>query len=140
MSKLLELFNNGSFPEILQWLLFCNVLDVVTGFVRALDTKTVSSSKMKHGAYSKLVIWLVVFAAYIASIYFGTDLTTYVCGYYIIMEMVSILENASQFVPIPDKLKSLLDTNNVQEVETKESTESTVDPEILKMIKEKEDE
>lgn len=140
MSKILELFNDGSFPQIIQWLLLCNVLDVVSGFIKALDTKSVSSSKMKHGAYSKLIIWLVVAVSYIASGYFNSDLTVYVCGYYIIMEMVSILENCSSFTPIPDKLKSILDTNNAKEPETKETTETTVDPEILKLIKEKENE
>lgn len=98
-------------PPIFQWLLFCNVLDVVTGFIKALDSKSISSRAMKHGAYSKIVIWIVVFASYIASSYFGTDIVTYVCGYYIIMEIVSILENASKFVPIPEKLKSLLESN-----------------------------
>ena len=117
MDKLLELFSNGFAPPIVQLLLFCNVLDVVTGFIKALDTKSISSSKMKHGAYSKIVIWLVVFTSYIASSYFGTDMVTYVCGYYIIMEIVSILENASEFVPIPEKLKSLLDSNKEDDSE-----------------------
>lgn len=113
MGKLLEI------PPIFQWLLFCNVLDVVTGFIKALDTKSISSHAMKHGAYSKIVIWLVVFASCIASIHFGVDLVTYVCGYYIIMEIVSILENSSQFVPIPEKLKSLLETNKEDNSEKK---------------------
>ena len=117
MDKLIELFQNGNLPCIVQLLLACNVLDVVTGFIKALDSKTVSSAKMKHGAYSKLVIWLVVCGAFIASYYFNTDLTSYVCGYYIIMELVSILENASQFIPIPEKLKSILETNKEKEGE-----------------------
>lgn len=114
MDKLIELIENGLFPKIIYFVLFCNVLDVVSGFIKALDTKTLSSSKMKHGAYSKIIIWVVIFVSYIASSYFNTDLTVYVCGYFIVMEMVSILENASQFVPIPDKLKSILDINNIK--------------------------
>lgn len=117
MLELLELFPSSGIPPILQWLLFCNVLDVVTGFIKALDTKSISSHAMKHGAYSKIIIWVVVLAGYIASCYFNTDLTTYVCGYYIVMEIVSILENASKFVPIPEKLKSLLETNKEDESE-----------------------
>lgn len=117
MIELLELFPTGGIAPVFQWLLFCNVLDFVTGFIKALDTKTISSRAMKHGAYSKIVIWLVVFASYIASSYFGTDVVSYVCGYYIIMEIVSILENASKFVPIPEKLKSLLESNKEDENE-----------------------
>lgn len=117
MDKLLELIEHGIAPPIVQWLLFCNILDIVSGFIKALDTKNVSSSKMKHGAYSKIVIWLVVLVSYIASCYFNTDLTVYVCGYYIIMEIVSILENASKFVPIPEKLKSLLESSKEDESE-----------------------
>lgn len=117
MLELLELFPTGGIATVFQWLLFCNVLDVVTGFIKALDNKSISSRAMKHGAYSKIVIWLVVFTSYIASSYFGTDIVTYVCGYYIIMEIVSILENASKFVPIPEKLKSLLETNKEDDSE-----------------------
>ena len=117
MDKLLELIEHGFAPPIIQWLLCCNVLDIASGFIKALDTKTVSSSKMKHGAYSKIVIWLVVFVSYIASCYFNTDLTVYVCGYYIVMEIVSILENASKFIPIPEKLKAILETNKEDESE-----------------------
>lgn len=117
MIELLELFPIRGVPPIAQWLLFCNVLDVVTGFIQALDTKNISSKKMKHGAYSKIIIWIVVFISFIASSYFGTDIVTYVCGYYIIMEIVSILENASKFVPIPEKLKTLLESNKENDSE-----------------------
>lgn len=117
MLELLELFPSGAIATIFKWLLFCNVLDVATGFIKALDTKSISSHAMKHGAYSKIVIWLVVFVSYIASSYFGTDIVSYVCGYYIIMEIVSILENASKFVPIPEKLKSLLESSKEDESE-----------------------
>lgn len=140
MEVLIKLFQDGQLPKLAQWLLLVNIIDVVTGFIKAVDTKTVSSKVMKHGALTKLIIWLVVLVSGIVSAYFKTDLTSYVIGYYLIMEIVSIFENASQFIAIPDKLKSILDTNNVKEVETKESSETSVDPEILKMIKEKENE
>lgn len=117
MIELLELLTIRAVPPIFSWLLFCNVLDVVTGFIQALDTKTISSKKMKHGAYSKIIIWIVVFVSFIASSYFNTDLTFYVCGYYILMEIVSILENASKFVPIPEKLKAILKSNKEDDSE-----------------------
>ena len=123
---------------LMQYLLACNILDIVTGFIKAYDQKNVSSKKMKHGALAKVTIWCVVVVSIILSAYLGTDLTTYIVGYYLIMEIVSILENASVFVPVPDKIKNMLDNDQVEtKDDVKEETVKTVDPEILKMIKEK---
>lgn len=123
----------------MQYLVACNILDIVTGFIKAYDQKNVSSKKMKHGALAKVSIWCVVVVSIILSAYLGTDLTTYIVGYYLIMEIVSILENASAFIPVPDKLKNMLDNDQVETKDNlKEETVKTVDPEILKMIKEKE--
>lgn len=122
----------------MQYLVACNILDIVTGFIKAYDQKNVSSKKMKHGALAKVSIWCVVVVSIILSAYLGTDLTTYIVGYYLIMEIVSILENASAFVPVPDKIKNMLDNEQVEtKDDDKEETVKTVDPEILKMIKEK---
>lgn len=127
---------------LMQYLLLCNILDIVTGFLKAYDQKSVSSKKMRHGALSKISIWCVVGVSMIVSDYLKSDLTTYVVGYYLIMEIVSIFENVSVFVPVPEKLKNILDSGSIQsepkEKETEKETEKTVDPEIIKFIKEKE--
>lgn len=120
---------------LMQYLLACNILDIVTGFIKAYDQKSVSSKKMKHGALAKVSIWCVVVVSIILSAYLGTDLTTYIVGYYLIMEIVSILENASVFIPVPDKIKNMLSNEQIEKVNNKE-TVKTVDPEILKMIEE----
>ena len=120
---------------LMQYLLACNVLDIVTGFLKAYDQKSVSSKKMRHGALSKISIWCVVVVSMIVSGYLKTDLTTYVTGYYLIMEVVSIFENVSVFIPVPDKLKNILETHKTQK-ETETETVKTVDPDILKRIKE----
>ena len=120
---------------LMQYLLACNVLDIVTGFLRAYDQKNISSKKMRHGALSKISIWCVVVVSMIVSSYLKTDLTTYVVGYYLIMEVVSIFENVSVFIPVPDKLKNILETHTTQK-ETENETVKTVDPDILRFIKE----
>ena len=120
---------------LMQYLLACNVLDIVTGFLKAYDQKSVSSKKMRHGALSKISIWCVVVVSMIVSSYLKTDLTTYVIGYYLIMEVVSIFENVSVFIPVPDKLKNILETHTTQK-ETETETVKTVDPDILRFIKE----
>lgn len=120
---------------LMQYLLACNILDIVTGFIKAYDQKDISSKKMKHGALAKVSIWCVVVVSIILSAYLGTDLTTYIIGYYLIMEIVSIIENVSVFVPVPDKIKNMLNNEQIEKVNNKE-TVTTVDPEILKMIEE----
>ena len=121
---------------LMQYLLVCNVLDIVTGFLRAYDQKNVSSKKMRHGALSKISIWCVVVVSMMVSSYLKTDFTTYVVGYYLIMEVVSIFENVSVFVPVPEKLKNILDSKTIQSEPKEKETVKTVDPEILKFIKE----
>lgn len=115
----------------MQYLLACNILDIVTGFIKAYDQKDISSKKMKHGALSKVSMWCVVLVTIILSGYFDTDFTGYILGYYLIMEIVSILENVSVFIPVPDKIKNIL--NNEQIEKTKKDT--NVDTEILEYIK-----
>lgn len=120
---------------LMQYLLACNILDILTGFLKAYDQKNISSKKIKHGALSKISIWCIIAVSMMVSSYLKTDLTTYVVGYYLIMEVVSIFENVSIFVPVPEKLKNSLDIHTTQK-ETEKETEKTVDPEIIKRIKE----
>ena len=120
---------------LMEYLLACNILDIVTGFLKAYDQKNISSRKIKHGALSKISIWCIIAVSMMVSSYLKTDLTTYVIGYYLIMEVVSIFENVSVFVPVPDKLKNSLETHTSKK-ETEKETVKTVDPEILKFIEE----
>ena len=118
---------------LMQYLLACNILDILTGFLRAYDQKNISSKKIKHGALSKISIWCIIAVSMMVSSYLKTDLTTYVTGYYLIMEVVSIFENVSVFVPVPEKLKNILEIHTTKK---EKETVKTVDPDILKFIKE----
>ena len=120
---------------LMEYLLACNILDILTGFIKAYDQKNVSSKKIKHGALSKISIWCIIAVSMMVSSYLKTDLTTYVTGYYLIMEVVSIFENVSVFVPVPDKLKNSLETHTTQK-ETETEKVKTVDSDILERIKE----
>ena len=121
--------------KLMEYLLACNVLDIVTGFLKAYDQKNISSKKIKHGALSKISIWCIIAVSMIVSNYLKTDLTTYNVGFYLIMEIVSIFENVSVFVTVSDKLKNILEIHTTQK-ETENETVKTVDPDILKFIKE----
>ena len=120
---------------LMEYLLACNILDILTGFLKAYDQKNISSKKIKHGALSKISIWCIIVVSMMVSSYLKTDLTTYVTGYYLIMEVVSIFENVSVFVPVPEKLKNILEIHTTKK-ETEKETVKTVDPDILKRIKE----
>lgn len=104
---------------LMQYLIICNILDIFTGFLKAYDQKNISSKKMRHGALSKISIWCVIGVSIIVSDYLKADLSTYVVGYYLIMEVVSIFENVSVFVPIPDKIKNILNNDQIEKKEKK---------------------
>lgn len=135
MEIFLALFETDYLPDFTIYLLYLNILDVVTGFIRAVTNKDVSSKKMKRGAVSKLMIWVVVFISVMVSNYLDTDLTSYVIGYYIVMEIISIFENAGEYIPIPEKLKNVLE--NTEKTSTQEKAkkeENNLDAEILEYI------
>lgn len=124
---------------LMGYLLACNVLDILTGFLKAYDQKIISSKKIKHGALSKISIWCVIVVSMIISDYLKNDLTSYVVGYYLIMEVVSIFENVSVFVPVPDKLKNILETHTTQKETVKTDKTVHIDTRIFDEIDKKGD-
>lgn len=124
--------------HLLQWLLFMNVADVVSGLIKAYDTKSISSSVMRRGALTKIMIWIIVCVAGIISEYLKTDLTVYVIVYYLVMEGVSIFENASIFIPIPNKVKQAFNIVTVVKDDKNDNEVSEANDEIMQYIKEKE--
>lgn len=114
---------NPEITQMLQWLIFMNVADVVTGLIKAYNTESISSSIMRRGALTKIMIWFVVCVAGIISEYLHTDLTVYVITYYLFMEGVSIIENASLFISIPEKLKQALNNNEDKKDDNKQVSE-----------------
>lgn len=92
-----------------------NVLDIMTGWIKAIETKTLSSKAMKHGIVSKLFIWAMVLVGGMIKYGLGeylsidVDPVPLIICYYLVMELVSIVENISEYLPIPKKIKNLLD-------------------------------
>lgn len=93
---------------MLKVLIICSILDIITGFTKALENKTLSSKALKHGMVSKIFIVIVVGLTYVITPIIGVNLSGLVITYYIVMEAISILENVSDYLPIPKKLKNLL--------------------------------
>ena len=76
------------------------VLDVITGFVKAWFNKQVDSSILREGGKHKISeILIIVFAIYVKKgiVYLNVGIpfnpVTLVCGYIIVMECTSIIEN-----------------------------------------------
>ena len=100
----------GGYDNILNALVALVILDYVTGVFKALKTKTLSSRIGFIGLLSKVVIFIVVATAVICQSVVGDSLPLreVVIIFFICNEGISLLENASEFVPIPTKLKDTL--------------------------------
>lgn len=77
-------------------------LDFITGLYKAIKNKEVSSKKMKHGLFNFCAIIVVMIIAEMGAVFIDLfhvvpNAQLWICGavsaYFIIMEVVSILEN-----------------------------------------------
>ena len=83
------------------------VSDVVVGFISAAINNQLSSTKMRQGLLHKVLILILIFVCLAIEIGIGHtvklpyDIPTceVVCGYVIVMELVSILENIARGYP-----------------------------------------
>lgn len=109
------------FVSIFYW------LDFVTGFYKALKTKTVESRKMKKGLLNFCGIGLVMIITEIGGMFidlFGIfpHPQLWMCGaatfYFIVMEAVSILENLydAGFKHLPNRLVKYLKSTDKGQV------------------------
>ena len=99
----------GGWDTMLKILVLCVVLDYITGVLCAVVAKNLSSEIGYKGIVKKCMIFMVV--ALSASINFiidGSPVRDVVIAFFIANEGISILENTSQYIPIPEKLKVLL--------------------------------
>lgn len=100
----------GGWDVILKALVALVVLDYITGVLKGIYTKTLSSSIGFKGLIRKIIIFIVVATAVIIQSVVGdaVPLREIVIIFFVCNEGISLLENASEFVPIPDKLKNTL--------------------------------
>jgi toxin secretion/phage lysis holin len=78
--------------------------DIVTGWIQATINGTWDSTKMRKGLYRKSGELLVVVVAYTISVAVNLpfDVTAFISGYIIIMEIISVCENLDQAgLPVP---------------------------------------
>ena len=92
------------------------VLDFVTGLIKAVATKTFTSTKMRQGLFHKVALLLCMILGFLvdhAQGYIDLGITVpvaaAVCVYICLMETTSIIENICKINPqiVPDKLAAL---------------------------------
>ncbi len=114
----------GGFDGLLYALLAFVILDYITGVMCAIADKTLSSNVGFKGICRKVLIFLLVGVANILDVHVigtGSVLRTAVIFFYISNEGVSLTENAAHLgLPVPEKLKAVLEQLHNREEETDE--------------------
>ncbi len=114
----------GGFDGLLYALLAFVVLDYITGVMCAIADKTLSSNVGFKGICRKVLIFLLVGVANVLDVHVigtGSVLRTAVIFFYISNEGVSLTENAAHLgLPVPEKLKAVLEQMHNREEETDE--------------------
>lgn len=100
----------GGFDTILKVLLVMITLDYLTGIIKAVYNKQLSSNVGFKGLLKKIVTLIIVCVATVIQRLIGDNIAIreIVIMFYIANEGISLLENAAEFVPLPDKLKDVL--------------------------------
>ena len=100
----------GGADVILKALVALVILDYITGVLKAVYTKTLSSSVGFKGLIRKIVIFIVIATAVVMQSIIGDaiPLREITIIFFACNEGISLLENASEFIPIPEKLKDTL--------------------------------
>lgn len=113
----------GGVDPSLYTLLAFVVVDYITGVLRAVNEKTLSSRIGTKGITKKVLIFLLVGVGHMLDVQLGTGnvLRDAVIFFYISNEGISLLENAVAIgLPVPEKLREILQ----QLHEKKEETEN----------------
>lgn len=100
----------GGWDKIIMALLILMVTDYITGIIKGIYNKELSSEIGFKGLLKKVLILVVVAVAVVAEQYMGIPaVREMVIMFFAVNEAISILENASQMgLPIPPKLKDIL--------------------------------
>lgn len=116
----------GAMDELLILLVALVVVDYITGLLRAIHEKSLSSRIGRHGITKKAMIFLIVGLANVLDAYlFNGDnavLRTAAIGFYASNEGLSIIENSISIgLPVPQKIKDALKQLNSNEEDKNES-------------------
>lgn len=100
----------GGWDMLLKTIVFLAVADYITGWIKGIYNRQLSSEIGFKGLLKKTVMFIVIAVAFVIQGLMGgaVPLREIVIMFYIANEGLSLLENAAVFIPIPDKLKDVL--------------------------------
>lgn len=100
----------GGFDSLLQAIITLVVIDYITGLIKAVSKKELSSKVGFRGITKKVMIFFVIATSVVIEkmVGVGSPVREITIMFFIANEGISILENASEFLPIPEKLKSIM--------------------------------
>lgn len=101
----------GGLDAILVTLIWAMVLDYITGLLKAIYTRKVSSRIGSKGIVKKIMILILVSLSYAIQLCVGLEsgIREIVIMFFIGNEGISLLENAAVMLPIPKKLTDILE-------------------------------
>lgn len=105
----------GGFDWMLKCLIILMVLDFIAGILKAIHNKELSSEICYFGIVKKIFILVIICLAVMIDKQLkslGIDapiIRDITIAYYSINEMISIIENVSNYIPVPDKIKEILE-------------------------------
>ena len=99
----------GGLDQLLDVFLFLIIVDFITGWIKAIATKELSSRIGMLGIAKKVTLLFVVAVAVRVEKVVGNNLPIreMVLIFYIANEGLSFFENIATFIPMPKKLKEL---------------------------------
>lgn len=100
----------GGWDVLLKTIVFLAVLDYITGLIKGIYLKQLSSEVGYKGLLKKVFMFIVIAVAYEIQKFLNhaIALREIVITFYVCNEAISLLENVAEFIPIPDKLKTVL--------------------------------
>jgi toxin secretion/phage lysis holin len=103
-------FMFGGFDILLKVLITLVILDYITGLIKGIYKKELSSETGFKGLLKKILLFIIVIVAVVIQqlINDSIPIRETVIVFFICNEGISIIENAAEFIPIPKKLKEVL--------------------------------
>lgn len=100
----------GGWDVLLKTIVFLAVFDYITGLIKGFYLKQLSSEVGYKGLLKKVFMFIVIAVAYEIQKFLNhaIALREIVITFYVCNEAISLLENVAEFIPIPDKLKTVL--------------------------------
>lgn len=111
MEKIIKLFQQDDIRKILLIMAVVIIIDIVTGLINAFLKQELNSTKMREGLIKKFYEFVIVLIGFLLDIMLstGTTVCTAVATFYVVEEILSIIENTSKYVPYPEIITKTLE-------------------------------